>query len=165
MPPILTKSIGRPPENWNFIRTTVRAVLRSWQMQERVGGVRKKRRITNESRTARPVQHTGQSDPDYVSVKKTTENKDEVDDFLSEMVADSDPEGHPECTSQEDCRGIAADETIRHILDGKSGDIYCRTCWDSFLAQNPYLQGQSPRGEATKSESPCDFAVWRSDAL
>ena len=120
-------------------------------MQERAGSARKKRRITNQSRTARPVQHTGESDPDNVSVKKTTDNKDVVDDFLSQMAGDSDPEGHPECTSQEDCRGSAADEIIRHILDGKPRDIYCRTCWDSFLTQNPYLQGRSLRAEATKS--------------
>ena len=50
MPPIFTKSTGRPPENWNFIRTTVRALLRSWQMQERAGSAKKKRRITSQSR-------------------------------------------------------------------------------------------------------------------
>ena len=98
VPLILTQSTGRPPEILNFIRLTIRAVLRSWQLQEREGSSRKKRKITFDSRTARPVQHSCQSDLHYVSVKKTTEYRDDVDGFVSEIVAHSDPEGHPECS-------------------------------------------------------------------
>ena len=54
---------------------------------------------------------------------------------------EGDMGGHPECTSQEDCQGSVEDVLIRHILNGKPGDIYCKTCWESFLQQNPHLEG------------------------
>ena len=151
IPPILTKNTGRPPEIGNFIRSTICTLLRSWQMTEGSGNARKRRKLTEQSRTGWTVQHTSQSDSVKVSVMKTTEKKDEVDDSSSEAAADTEPEGHPECFSQDECRGSASDEMIRHILDGKPKDIYCRTCWIRFLTQNPYLQGRPLREEATES--------------
>lgn len=50
-------------------------------------------------------------------------------------------EGHPTCTSQEDCCGTPADSLVRHLLDGSEGDVYCQACWESFLDQNPNLEG------------------------
>merc|ERR1719336_2987087 len=50
--------------------------------------------------------------------------------------------GHPLCTSQEDCQGTEEDPLIRHLLNGRPGDVYCRTCWTSFLEQNPHLEGE-----------------------
>ena len=37
---------------------------------------------------------------------------------------------NPVCTNREDCRGWPGDQLVRHIMKGKPGDIYCRTCWD-----------------------------------
>jgi len=54
---------------------------------------------------------------------------------------DGEGEVHPECTSQEDCCGSPADRLVRHRLDGDEGDVYCQSCWESFLEQNPQLDG------------------------
>jgi len=53
-----------------------------------------------------------------------------------------DEQGHPQCTSQEDCLGSPSDGLIRHILKGNRGDCYCNTCWEDFLQQNATLEGQ-----------------------
>jgi len=66
-----------------------------------------------------------------------------VDDDEEEQPEDADDEqGHPQCTSQEDCLGSPSDGLIRHILHGNRGDCYCNTCWESFRQQNPLLEGQ-----------------------
>lgn len=60
------------------------------------------------------------------------------DDELDEL---DEPGGHPECTSQEDCMGSPADRLWQHVLNGKSCDVYCATCWASFTAMSLELEG------------------------
>jgi len=49
--------------------------------------------------------------------------------------------GNPNCTSEEDCIGTTQDELMQHILNDEEGDVYCMSCWESFLADNPGLEG------------------------
>lgn len=55
--------------------------------------------------------------------------------------------GHPDCTSVEDCIGSRRDNLVRHMLADEQGDMYCETCWESFLDQNPHLEGIWEDGE------------------
>lgn len=55
-----------------------------------------------------------------------------------EAEAEADAErGHPGCTSQDDCIGSPQERLVRHVMAGEAsqgaGDIYCETCWRSFL--------------------------------
>jgi len=49
--------------------------------------------------------------------------------------------GHPECTSADDCIGTPEDRLMRHLHNGKAGDLYCEPCWESFCQRNPSLKG------------------------
>merc|ERR1712107_226589 len=50
--------------------------------------------------------------------------------------------GHPMCTSVEDCIGSISDALVQHMLGSEEeGDVYCQTCWESFLKKNPTLRG------------------------
>ena len=143
-PQVLTENIGRPPENWIFIRQTIRALLRRWEKQASVGSARanKKRRATSVSHTIPSARTTLESDYKTEPAEQDEVIQDNVDVISSEAADDSDRELQPECTSQEDCQGSMQDILIRHIRDGKPGDVSCKTCWDSFLAQNLALEGQ-----------------------
>mmetsp|Transcript_38798 Transcript_38798/g.88192 ORF Transcript_38798/g.88192 Transcript_38798/m.88192 type:complete len:135 (-) Transcript_38798:143-547(-) len=54
---------------------------------------------------------------------------------------DLNGEHHPDCTSVEDCLGQPGDRLVRHMISDGQGDIYCETCWASFLQSNPQLEG------------------------
>jgi len=57
--------------------------------------------------------------------------------------AESEPsgDGHPLCTSAEDCIGGPRDLLVRHLLEGEAGDVYCAACWESFYDQRLTLEG------------------------
>ena len=46
--------------------------------------------------------------------------------------------GHMCCTSRDDCIGWPGDQLIRHVVSGEPGDLYCRTCFDSFVQSGKY---------------------------
>jgi len=153
LPSILTENIGRPPDHWPFIRQTVRGIFRNWNAVATSGGAAKKRRKTaaaedddneNGSPPARapPRRAPAVPDDDPPEEGLDPEEPPADADLEGEDALEGDPPGHPMCTSQEDCQGSAEDILIRHILNGKNGDLYCRTCWESFLQQNPHLEGR-----------------------
>ena len=54
-------------------------------------------------------------------------------------------QGCPECTSGEECIGTPTDDLYRHIdrtAEGEEGGIYCAKCWDTFIQENPELEGE-----------------------
>lgn len=133
VPQVLTERIGRPPDRWPFISQTVRGIYQSWSL---CIGTKKKRRKT-----------AGDDGEAVIQVADSVEedDKQEIAEESNMFDAEAGPEldgGHPRCTSQEDCQGTEDDTLVRHLLNGKPGDIYCKTCWTSFLEQNPHLEGE-----------------------
>ena len=55
-------------------------------------------------------------------------------------------DGHPDCTSSEDCLGNFADKIVRHMMNGVPGAVYCESCWKFFLEQNADLVGMYEDG-------------------
>jgi hypothetical protein len=74
-----------------------------------------------------------------------SEGEEMEDSLAEEDGGDAGGEGHPDCTSVEDCIGVPHDRLIEHVMQGAAGDtvgdVYCESCWASFLDQNPKLEG------------------------
>jgi len=150
IPVVLTDQIGRPPQNWPFIHKAVEQLFLTWHQESSTGSSSKKRKtrsgavsggedavMEEEATPSRsvPWQHqVGKRRLPSPEVSHDEEDPDCAGD-------DRDRSGHPDCTSAEDCIGRPDDRLVRHILDGMDGDIYCETCWGSFLEQNPHLEG------------------------
>lgn len=75
--------------------------------------------------------------------KEEAEDEELTDESLVPEEQEEVPagEGCPECTSQDDCIGSATDRLMRHMHNGKAGDLYCEPCWESFRQRNPNLTG------------------------
>ena len=80
------------------------------------------------------------------SIRKRPEADDETeptaDNLFGQAEDDENLKGHPGCVAQEDCQGSVEDVLIRYMPKGKPGDMYCKTCWGSFLSRYPRLEGQ-----------------------
>mmetsp|Transcript_39418 Transcript_39418/g.122256 ORF Transcript_39418/g.122256 Transcript_39418/m.122256 type:complete len:440 (+) Transcript_39418:3-1322(+) len=92
-----------------------------------------------------PVQKARAPAPRRQPSPEPMKDEEEEDSLLGEEpdlgAAQLGEAGHPDCTSEEDCIGLASNSLVRHILEGNRGDIYCQTCWESFLQQNHSLEG------------------------
>lgn len=146
VPSVLIETIGRPPDKWAFISKTIRAIYMNWdQTSSGDGGSgasrKKKRRVgageMEEEDSADVAEPSRPLRPEWG--ERPLQEAEEEEEEPPENNAD--PQGHSQCTSQEDCQGTEEDVLIRHILNGKAGDLYCATCWNSFLEQNPTLEG------------------------
>jgi len=132
IPVVFTRKIGQPPREWPFIRTAVKDLFRSWSEESSMPMAKKKRKMNH-------------SAPSIVKA----EIKEEVNDHVaSSTYVDEDVlrqvepgGGHPMCTSVEDCIGSISDPLVQHMLGSEEGDVYCQTCWESFLKKNPTLRG------------------------
>ena len=75
----------------------------------------------------------------------------EIEDQLESSIFRSDPEeedeGHPQCTSKEDCIGSAEDRLVQHIMPGDEGDIYCTSCFSWFRERGDYEARYTDTGE------------------
>merc|ERR1712043_97804 len=140
----LTERIGRPPEKWPFISQTIRGIFKVWRQQQALGGAaKKKRRQSQEDSGEDIVQgHSAREEEEEAPPEFLDEPADQAEDGPDVAADEFEETGHPLCTSQEDCQGTEDDPLIRHILNGKPGDVYCKVCWMSFLEQNPSLEGQ-----------------------
>lgn len=166
VPQVLTENIGRPPDKWHYIPETIRGIFRSWTSQQSAGAAKKRRKADADGEdymVVLPPEDTSiknrrgsrvepkeeeeeeelQYDPEEPeAVEAELEPEDgEAETFDEPLPGEGEMIGHPRCTSQEDCQGSEDDPLIRHILNGKPGDVYCRVCWTSFLDQNPTLEG------------------------
>jgi hypothetical protein len=135
----LTQRIGRPPHDWKFIRQAVRELITG----EVPRGGRK--------RKAAP-QPAGDWNAHAPGKRKNNARRTQISGLVSgEARADGGAKassGHPKCTSAEDCLGTPQDQLVRHILNGTPADVYCITCWESFLQRNPSLEGEIVEDEA-----------------
>lgn len=137
----------RPPKNWSYIRHVARNMFDQWERE--MSAPSTKRRKTKSK-------GGGGVDPDLAAEEEQEigmeaepemeepegEEQDEFEADISPQATAGGDEGHPECTSQEDCIGTAEDRLVQHILaDRNDGDIYCESCWMSFLEQNSKLEG------------------------
>lgn len=120
VPGVLTKRIGQPPRDWQFIQTAVQDFFRLWRQGSEQTS-RKKRKITASLREGNDL---NAEDP----------ARFEKEDLHAEA------NGHPMCTSAEDCIGTHFQPLVQHMLGSDKGDVYCRACWHSFLGENPSLR-------------------------
>lgn len=173
IPVVFTEVVGRPDCNWRFIRLTVEQLFASWRTEP-----------SSSSKKRKPKRSTGAEDEDAVmeevpspSATKASRQSYEAAARRPEPVQpeaapagrrrrppapEPEPvkeevlEGHPDCTSVEDCIGSRDDCLVRHMLPGEElGDVYCRSCWASFLDQNASLQGVWEDGEEAGAPFSC----------
>lgn len=133
----LTSRIGRPPHDWKFIRQAVRELASG---QAHGGG--RKRKSNNQG---------GGGDWQGGKRKNIGRPKKEAEadgEGVQAEQAQGNPDKHPRCTSEEDCLGSSADQLVRHNLNGQPADVYCITCWESFLQRNPSLEGDIVEDES-----------------
>lgn len=135
LPGAFIDRLGRPPPDWAFIRTVVTDLFRSWSGDS--SGPAKKKRKTNKKPYANGDDEFAQA---LLSVTEGEEaNEYDPEEKPAEEVAEGF--GHPKCTSADDCIGSPLHPLVRHLHNGKAGDIYCEPCWESFCQRNPNLKG------------------------
>eukprot|EP00747_Dinoflagellata_sp_TGD_P018947 gnl/TRDRNA2_/TRDRNA2_126840_c1_seq1.p1 gnl/TRDRNA2_/TRDRNA2_126840_c1~~gnl/TRDRNA2_/TRDRNA2_126840_c1_seq1.p1 ORF type:complete len:421 (-),score=66.67 gnl/TRDRNA2_/TRDRNA2_126840_c1_seq1:60-1322(-) len=146
IPGVLTEQIGRPPRDWQFIKTAVKSLFASWKAEEQQRPA--KRRKTSSSQPAVSLPPAKEElDEGECEDECEGECEDECEDEdgppmdQSDVASDDRPDGHPQCTSSEDCIGSPSERLVRHVLEGDPGDLYCEVCWKSFLGQNSVLEG------------------------
>lgn len=157
IPIMFIETIGRPPRNWKFLRMTVQEMFRTWKEgSSGSGGSAQpaKRRKKADTSANEDMEVLPAEDAEDGSATNGIHAKEEVDaeadgeaDFGEENAKDNETGPHPECTSEEDCVGKPSDNLVRHMLEGDAGDVYCQSCWESFLSQNATLEGQWEDGE------------------
>jgi len=156
IPGILTEHIGPPPHDWQFIRVTVRELFIKWKQEALTGTTRKKRKTENgsaimeENESIAGVNYEDDDDDavegpgkSILTSKASVTSKSAgvgLQHYLKQEAVDEEIKRHPECTSAEDCIGASSDKLVRHIIDDDMGDLYCESCWQSFLEQNPSLE-------------------------
>jgi len=144
IPAALTEHIGRPPRDWAYIRQAVKNLFASWQRQL---GTTSKKRKKNGGEAAIDEDDMKDTPPRARAVVDGDDDKDSMvngaagGELSPPPAGPSGEGGHNECTSQEDCIGTPYDRLVRHWLNGSAGDLYCETCWESFVAQNASLEG------------------------
>lgn len=141
VPVDLTANIGSPPHDWPFIRTVVKDL---WRRETLLEYSNKKRKVSDSSinvdeRTVVPK--TEYAEPEQSSSSAPVADKTLKQEISEQCQAGNQHDRHPACTSAEDCIGTRYDGLLRHLLDGEPGDVYCQSCWESFLEQNPDLEG------------------------
>mmetsp|Transcript_39947 Transcript_39947/g.114885 ORF Transcript_39947/g.114885 Transcript_39947/m.114885 type:complete len:378 (+) Transcript_39947:309-1442(+) len=132
LPDILTKEIGRPPPRWDFIARHAASLFQRWESPQIGGATKKRRKAAGTSPAHDAVASSFAGSPPPQLAQRVGDDDD---------VLDEGAEGHPSCTSQEDCLGKPTDRLMQHVLHGRACDIYCFSCWRSFLQQSSGLEG------------------------
>ncbi|CAE8743783.1 unnamed protein product [Polarella glacialis] len=180
IPIMFIEHIGRPPRNWQFLRVTVQQLFKSWKQDSQNPPSTKRRKksegsfaIDEDSAPAidgedplsaaevdatsmdaagmHAKQEVDLPDADFVEEAVKQEEEDAADDLIGNGACT----GHPECTSEEDCIGNDSDFLVRHMLAGDAGDVYCMTCWESFLTKNTMLEGMWEDGDQAGTMYNC----------
>ena len=143
IPKILYSRCGDlPPKNWSYIRDEAKNMFDQWeQMHDQWERKKSAPSMKRPSTSIIDIDHrhrssTSSSDPENANEnassmrsKRVRSLVSEIEDQLESSIFRSDPEeedeGHPQCTSKEDCIGSAEDLLVQHILPGARGDIYC----------------------------------------
>merc|ERR1719401_692179 len=100
--------------------------------------------MTARSRSRSPEARAARAAVD-LSANQDPEDEPEIEADADELLVEEDGEAmppHPDCTSADDCCGQPQDQLVRHIVNGNQGDVYCASCWTSFLERsNKDLEG------------------------
>jgi len=145
IPGVLTERIGRPPREWQFIGQMVKELFEAWQQGISTTKAAKRRKTEswqeweywNGGAPAVTNTHDSWAATNNGAHMVPPDSRDAVE----VERPSAEPEGHPECTSEEDCIGKPSHRLVRHMLGSDPGDLYCEVCWDSFMGQNPRLEG------------------------
>jgi len=167
IPQSLTSKIGRPPTDWQFIGRSVKRMFHDWA-QEADGIMpsnakrRKTRQTTayDDSEVKNESEEEARPEVPERDIKQPSEPDHTAEEPEAEADWEQDPgdvagskgtngavdmlEGHPGCTSQEDCIGTPDAYLVRHLLDEEeqAGDVYCEECWMTFIRQNKTLKAE-----------------------
>mmetsp|Transcript_62454 Transcript_62454/g.115999 ORF Transcript_62454/g.115999 Transcript_62454/m.115999 type:complete len:396 (-) Transcript_62454:124-1311(-) len=136
----------------DFITGAVRKLVHSWETESYRPAKKRKTKAPawDEAKpeAAEEEEEAAEMNPEEDEFAPAEEAEDLPDDGVEEPpdVAEA-PLGHPRCTSVEDCIGKPEDRLVQHVLDDaeqeSSGDVYCETCWASFLQeQGRQLEGR-----------------------
>lgn len=139
VPTVLTEHIGPPPRKWAFVSKSVKELFDKWRRDASTPAA--KRRKTSGGSEA-PQKQVSPVRPIKEAVEDDGGEDGMSGDAEGDVEGDEGAEGHPACTSQEDCIGTPDSRLVRHLLNGKRGDVYCKKCWESFLQANPTLEGE-----------------------
>jgi len=162
IPHCLTENIGRPSQDWIFIKQVVKQIFDTWKVEAMSCGTgnsfRKRKRVSNVAPVAdseappEPVKFFAHNAPVKGSFSEVPISKSaKAEPFLKmepSPAGSFDPEDsperqHPDCTSADDCVGHWHHNLVRHdMIDvTQQGDVYCEGCWRSFFHENRKLQG------------------------
>merc|ERR1712228_907248 len=133
IPGVLCARIGRPPPDWDHIPLVISEAMHRWNGDAPA----KKRRKGGGGGDGLPA--VPRAAAKRIPLKKVKTEDGDDQEYGEEDVAHN---GHPLCTSAENCIGSVDDRTIRHLLNGKLADTYCEKCWDSFRSRHPNLEGE-----------------------
>ena len=165
IPKILYSRCGDlPPKNWSYIRDEAKNMFDQWeQMHDQWERKKSAPSMKRPSTSIIDIDHrhrssTSSSDPENANEnassmrsKRVRSLVSEIEDQLESSIFRSDPEeedeGHPQCTSKEDCIGSAEDRLVQHILPGARGDIYCTSCFSWFRERGDYEARYTDTGE------------------
>ena len=165
IPKILYSRCGDlPPKNWSYIRDEAKNMFDQWeQMHDQWERKKSAPSMKRPSTSIIDIDHrhrssTSSSDPENANEnassmrsKRVRSLVSEIEDQLESSIFRSDPEeedeGHPQCTSKEDCIGSAEDLLVQHILPGARGDIYCTSCFSCFRERGDYEARYTDTGE------------------
>lgn len=150
VPSMLTERIGQPPRSWAFIAKEVKALLHRWRTGADAAESQpaSKRRKKSGGGGGGGGYADGAPVFDAFAQAVPDAEFDEFEQHQADAEAEGDDdgvaasEGHPDCTSAEDCIGSPDATLVRHLMNGEKGDVYCATCWESFLLSNPSLEGE-----------------------
>mmetsp|Transcript_30555 Transcript_30555/g.83970 ORF Transcript_30555/g.83970 Transcript_30555/m.83970 type:complete len:388 (+) Transcript_30555:125-1288(+) len=146
IPQSLTQDVGPPPRKWAFVGKTVKVMFDKWRRDAyRPAAKRRKGSSADDANEFGGVFDAFQPNR-RAAVQKMASRAFADDDDDEALGAECDEEGqeegHPQCTSAEDCIGSQEEKLVQHIFNGSLGDIYCCKCWESFLLHNPTLEGE-----------------------
>lgn len=132
IPGAILERIGRPPAGWDYCRTAAEEVMNQYNGEDDGGPARKKRRGGG----GEDWQEQGGA---AWGARQGKNRGGKGNQGKGRSAAGA--VGNPSCTSSVDCVGRETDRLVQHVLHGKPADIYCETCWLSFSARNPTLEG------------------------
>ena len=146
IPRVLSEDIGAPPPGWDYLPQVIEQLFENWANAENAPPrKRKKKGGGGDGEDYNPEdmpEDMADEEPEAKPAKKKVANKKvKQEKFSAFKKAKIETDGHPECTSGEDCAGTPENNLVRHVLEEGPGDLYCEVCWKSFTDRNPDLEG------------------------
>lgn len=145
--------VDRPSRQWPYIRHATRKMFDAWardvaapsskRRRKRKGGGEKEgeedavHAVVEESAEVLPELHSEEAQEDVAdqALDEQEQISGDEDAMLDEPPAEHSGDGHPRCTSEEDCIGSSSSRLVQHSVPDGGGDLYCEVCWNSFLGE------------------------------